>query len=113
MTIGDKIRICRTDIGMSQDVLAKLMNYKDRTAISRIETGENKVTTEKAIEFARVLGVPLSELIDCSNEEHTASVMLNVYNDDILKEIITIMNDMSDNQKLDILKYVKYTRENG
>lgn len=37
MTVGERIRLVREQKGMSQDKLAKLLGYKDRSSISKIE----------------------------------------------------------------------------
>lgn len=37
MTVGERIKLVREQKGMSQDKLAKLLGYKDRSSISKIE----------------------------------------------------------------------------
>ena len=40
MTIGDRIRLRRVELGMTQQELAEKIGYKGKTAISKIEAGE-------------------------------------------------------------------------
>ena len=55
MSIGEKILKARKEKGFTQEELAKLMGYKDRSTIARIESGENTVPDNKLVKFARVL----------------------------------------------------------
>lgn len=45
--IGENIRIRREQIGMTMDELARLMGYKNRSSIAKIENGENTVPSDK------------------------------------------------------------------
>ena len=42
-TIGDRIRQARLKMGLSQDELAKMLNYKSRSTINKTELGERKI----------------------------------------------------------------------
>ena len=55
MTIYERIRKLRIDAGMSQDDLARAMGYKDRSMITKIESGKVDISQKKIIAFARVL----------------------------------------------------------
>ena len=53
--IGSKIRLRREELNMSQEELARLMNYKSRSSINKIEMGKTDVPRTKISEFAKVL----------------------------------------------------------
>lgn len=53
--IGEKIKARREQLGWSQDDLAKLMGYKSRSTINKIESGVNDITQSKVVAFAKVL----------------------------------------------------------
>ena len=55
MTIYERIRQLRIDAHMSQDDLAHAMGYKDRSMITKIESGKVDISQKKIIAFARVL----------------------------------------------------------
>lgn len=57
MTLYDRIRTRREELGMSQDELAKKLGYKSRSTIAKIESGENDITQSKIVAFAKALGV--------------------------------------------------------
>ena len=53
----------RTDLKMSQDTLAELTGYKDRSSIAKIEKGEVDLAESKIREFAKALKVSPQELM--------------------------------------------------
>jgi len=63
MMIGQAIRIIRKAKGLTQEELAQRLSNKDRTRISRFETGEQKVMAEDLKEIATVLETPVSDFL--------------------------------------------------
>lgn len=57
MELYDRIRQRRIELGLSQDELAKMLGYKSRSTIAKIESGENDITQSKIVAFAYALGV--------------------------------------------------------
>lgn len=55
-----KIREAR---GMSQDELAKMVGFKSRSSINKIELGVNDITQSKLVAIAKALHVSVSELM--------------------------------------------------
>lgn len=55
MTIYDRIKLRREELGMSQEDLAKLTGYTDRSSIAKIENGVNDITQSKVVTFAKAL----------------------------------------------------------
>lgn len=55
MTIYERIRDLRIQQKLSQDDLAKALGYKDRSMITKIESGKVDISQTKIIDFARVL----------------------------------------------------------
>lgn len=55
MTIGERIKSRREEIGMSQEELAQLCGYSSRTTIAKIEKGENNLRQTKVNQFAQAL----------------------------------------------------------
>ena len=69
MTIGEKIKQRRLELGMSQQELAEKMGYKSRSAICLIETNrETNLSVERIGEFAKVLQMSPLELIDTNQD---------------------------------------------
>lgn len=55
MTVGERIKIRRCELGLSQADLAKKMGYSDKTAVSKAETTGDNITTTKVMKFAKAL----------------------------------------------------------
>lgn len=55
MTIGDRIRGRRIELGLSQEELALKIGYKSRSSVNKIEKNERKLTQSKIKAFADAL----------------------------------------------------------
>ena len=67
MTIGERIRERRIELGLSQQELAEKMGYKTRAAISSVEKGKEDLTSARVRKYASALGVSVDYLIDGAN----------------------------------------------
>ena len=61
-TIGQRIRRIRIAKGLTQDDLANLMGYSNRSTINKIESGAHNIDHEKILKFAYML-VPAGYLL--------------------------------------------------
>lgn len=68
MTIGERIKSRREELGLTQEELAKKMGYKTRNAIYQYEQVDN-MKLSLAEKFAKALDVPVSYLIGWEEEE--------------------------------------------
>lgn len=68
-TIYEKIKNRRIELGYSQDELARLMGYKSRSTINKIESGQVDIARTKIAKFAEVLKVPPSYLMGWDDDE--------------------------------------------
>nr|DAJ68670.1 MAG TPA: helix-turn-helix domain protein [Caudoviricetes sp.] len=55
MKIGDRIRNRRLALNMTQEELAKKLGYKTKGSISKIESNERELPTQKIKRFAEIL----------------------------------------------------------
>jgi transcriptional regulator with XRE-family HTH domain len=55
LTLYERIRKLRIQAGMSQDDLAHALGYKDRSMITKIESGKVDISQKKIIAFADAL----------------------------------------------------------
>ena len=69
MTLYDRIRQLRIDAGMSQDDLARAMGYKDRSMITKIESGKVDISQKKILAFAKVLNTTPGYLMGWSDDK--------------------------------------------
>lgn len=57
MTIGERIKMARIKKGYSQADVAKLLGYKSRSSINKIEVGGRDIPRSSVVKFAELLGV--------------------------------------------------------
>ena len=57
MTVGQRIKQRRMELGMTQSELAEKMGYQGKTAVSAAENKGDNITTTKVKKFADALGV--------------------------------------------------------
>lgn len=63
LELYNNIKKIREARGMSQDELAKLVGFKSRSSINKIELGINDITQSKLVAIANALHVSTSELM--------------------------------------------------
>ena len=76
MTIYERIRGLRISKGMTQDDLAHAMGYKDRSMITKIESGKVDISQSKIIEFAKALGTTPGYLMGWSEQKREFTVFV-------------------------------------
>ena len=63
MTVGERIKEKRIELGWSQQELAKRAGYSDKTAISKIEHAGNDITLKQIKRIAKSMNVDPAELM--------------------------------------------------
>lgn len=63
MTIGEKIKYRRVELGWSQRDLAARMKYNNHSTIGRIESGKVDIPQSRIVQFSEVLGVSVAYLM--------------------------------------------------
>lgn len=76
MTVADRIREKRLERDLSQADLARLANYSDKTAISKIENAGNDITMKQVRRIAKALGVTDAYLMGWEEPDSTYSIDL-------------------------------------
>ena len=69
LTIYEKLKARRKELGLSQDDLARLMGYKSRSTINKIESGQVDLSRSKIDKFSKVLQVSPSYLMGWTDQE--------------------------------------------
>ena len=85
-----RIRQLRKERGWSQAELAEKVGYADKSMISRIENGKIDLKLPQLEEFAKVFGVPSSELVGDVGEEDATTAY---YLDDFARELAQFIHD--------------------
>ena len=69
MTIGDRIRIKRINLKMTQEELASKLGYKTKSSINKIELGIQELPQRKIATFAKALDTTPAYLMGWEKEE--------------------------------------------
>lgn len=91
-----RIKQLRIEKDMTQDELANLVGYSDRTAIAHIEAGKRNITQSKIVAFANALGTTPAYLMD---GEDTPSI--------ITQTDYQLFSSMFGQNKADVMEMVK------
>lgn len=77
-TIGDRIKARRLELDMSQDELARLVGYKSRSSINKIESDSRLLPQRKIMEIATALNTTPAYIMgwEESNQAEAPSVTL-------------------------------------
>nr|DAT10681.1 MAG TPA: helix-turn-helix domain protein [Caudoviricetes sp.] len=96
-TIGDRIKARRLELDMSQDELARLVGYKSRSSINKIESDGRLLPQRKIMEIANALNTTPAYIMgwEESNETEAPSVPLTPRddNEDIRRMVCKIEAD--------------------
>lgn len=65
----ENIRKLRIEKGISQDELAQLTGYKDRSSITKIESGKVDLAQSKILLFAKVLNTTPADLMGLTEDD--------------------------------------------
>lgn len=116
MTIGERIKSRRIELGLSQTDLALKAGYKDKTAISKIESGVNELNQSKIVKFSEILDVSISWLMGWKETElETASnvaaeLFLATKNGDRINKLINKYNDLTEEEKDQVDAFIDFVK---
>lgn len=81
MKIQERLRQIREERGMTQEEMARLLGYKSRSSVNKLETGEREISQSMVLDFAKSLGVSPAYLMgwEGKNQEITESYLIPVY----------------------------------
>lgn len=102
--VGTRVRQKRTELGMTQDMLAKAAGYNSRSTINKIESGERTLSFSRITELAEALGVTPDYLMGV---ESTPSDSPEV------KIGSAIFNAVGNLKKKEIKELIRYAKEQG
>ena len=73
VSIGNRVKTLRIDKGLSQDELARRIDF-DRTYLSRVESGKQNMTVETLLKICDGLGVTIKEFFDFMEVGNNATI---------------------------------------
>lgn len=109
MTIGDRIRRKREELGMSQEELAHKIGYKNKSSINKIEMDVQQLTQKKIVAVANALGVSVNYILGIDEpdkvqktgqeegyyiNDETAKVAQEIFDDPDLRALFSAARDV-------------------
>lgn len=109
-TVGDRILIMRKHLGWTQEELAKMMGYKSKSTINKIEMGINDIPQSKIVKFAEVLGTTPAYLMGWENlsmeKEKTPSPSIKELSEGE-KALLELFNRVPEDQQKLVLQMIR------
>lgn len=75
--LGRRIRLCRENMHMSQETLAKMLGYKSKSSINKMESGINDIPQSTLKQIADILHTTPTFLIDGKTPEPAKPINLH------------------------------------
>lgn len=101
MTFGERVLALRTEKGMTQDELAKILGYKSRSSINKIEVGERSIPTSILYRLANALDLSFIDLIFCD----VNNLFLEENKNKEVSDNVKWLMNMSDDERKDAFEY--------
>lgn len=109
MTIGQRVKLRREELGLSQEELAKRIGYKSKTSINKIELDFRNLTQSKIKAIADALETTPSYIMGWDEEAAEAAKKAVPSEEDSLNaEIIKLFMGLTADQKKEALNYLRY-----
>jgi len=108
MTIGDRIKQRRMELGMSQEELAHKLGYKSRSSVNKIELGGQNLTQKKIKVIADALNTTIGYIMGWEDEVEPISFSYRYEYYDLLKEIYEFVNRADEKSIEDLSDYIKF-----
>ena len=108
MTIGQRIKIRREELNMSQDDLAKKVGYKSRSSINKIELDLYSLKQSKIKAIADALETTPSYIMGWDEEAKEAKKAAPSEEDSLNAEIIKLFMGLTADQKKEALNHLRY-----
>lgn len=108
MTIGQRVKLRREELGLSQEELAKRIGYKSKTSINKIELDFRNLTQSKIKAIADALDTTPSYIMGWDEEAEEAKKAAPGEEDSLNAEIIKLFMGLTADQKKEALNYLRY-----
>lgn len=98
--LANAVREARTELGLSQEKLAELLNLDQRTILN-IEAGRGNPKFEKLYPIVTYLKIPADKIFYPDNESQSPN----------LQKLLTLLSSCSEQEAADLLPLVRYLLE--
>lgn len=99
-TVGDRLRNARKYIGLSQQQAADAVGIP-RSAVTKLENGQRRVSADELASFARAYGCSTSRLL---GEEPPTDT------DPVAEALFRAGRDLSNSDKREVLRFIEFLK---
>lgn len=107
MTVGERIKKRREELGLSQSELAKKMGYAGKSTVCRAETYGNNITTDKIRKYAKALDCTEAELVGWNEDAKVERQLSGIVAEEDIR-LLTMYTKLDDNDK-QLIKQMIYS----
>lgn len=108
MTIGDRIKQRRMELGMSQEELAHKLGYKSRSSINKIELGGQNLTQKKIKKIADALDTTPEYIMGWDEGIHHINIKYSNEYYDLLKKVYTFVDKADEKSIENLIDYMNF-----
>lgn len=112
MEVGERIRLRREELQMTQEELAKKVGYTSRSSVAKVEANANGMVQSKLTLFANALQTTPSYLMGWTSEETTkkndaiADIILRLRSDEDFMQVVTDLQNLTPEQLLAVKNFL-------
>ena len=108
MEVGERIKLRREELKMTQDELAKKVGYTSRSSIAKVESNANGMIQSKLVLFAEALQTTPAYLLGWADEDDQeeekkndtiSDIILLLRKDERFLEMVKALYDLTDEQR--------------
>lgn len=103
-SVGDKIKLRRKELKMTQDELAQLTGYKSRSSINKIEKGGHDIPRSKVVTFAKALQTTPAYLMDLEEDPEIKNLTPT---DEERREVCEVIGKLSKSNVGKVAAFIK------
>lgn len=105
-TIGDRIRMRREQLGLSQEELASYLGYKSRSSINKIESNQRNLTQSKIKAIADVLKTTPEYIMGWEESKKETPVSQEAHERTMYA--LDLLSKLSPEKQQEALRYLDY-----
>lgn len=116
-TIGERIKLRREELGLSQDELAKKLGYKTRSSITKIEKQANGLPQNKIAAIAKALNTSPAYIMgwEADPEEETSkktnpAVDFALLHDGDVMTVVEVMSSLSPKSREELMQFAEFLK---
>lgn len=111
MDIGQRIRLRREELGMTQEELAKKLGYAGRSSVNKVETSR-EVSMKKIELYANALETTVPYLMGWEEqaEKTDMEIVADIISDKTMYEIVFEISKLGNNEKEKVLEYIDFLK---